>query len=831
MQLCLVRKSEPYLPYAVGAALNTPFYQVLPLLAPNLDLETLVSLCQASKQLHDQCLDLPDQLLQSIVQQALKQKEPKLLLHSIQDPNSCCSSLAWLLGALSKQWGIVQLAARLDLQQALLAAEGDSVACYILICAGARVTRALICSSGSNMGPKAWANAYDHLSLSWSLPPLLTQLLMGVEELITNPELPAVDSQLLFELVSASLKICDNDAVHLLLFPALRPQREAWLPEQVLDLALLAAEQSEVLSLCSMLSTLPAAQQIGAQGYAQLLLLLFSSQYRHSFDEAADLVLPHVQWGQQLVGQIKAAVGLQPSQCQPGLGCTVCTLLRKAAQSAAALPIQLQIGLLEAATSARSRGATELLDVVASSRDITEMSDGIAAVQAGLHCWVKAPVYESYFKQLLQQPAVQQLPLAEVQQLLLQAVRSSCTEGLDCLIRGLPTAQEVTGEGLQQLLGEAIEHGSSPVDDPTCCSWLLVYVLVTGRMRVLGPGQLQPLMIKCFKHDEEKALLCLMEGLPADARQLQPPAVFELMRQAVAAKAPGCFLMLRKLVRQLGDVPLDIVKQVLPMLMVSSCSRQGLTPAAVVDDDTYLGGSCLVCAVLKAVAGKLAAADVWEVLVAAAREPVPYLHMEGLACLPGVDELGDQKVEQLLMAAIEALPVGEWEEEQLLLNKLEQLQEELLFNKQLPAAAVHRLMVACVGKAVEGGVGRLREELGLQGEGWEGGLSPEDVKQLMGIAVRCSKSGWSSGWVAGGRIIECRPCLLVLAKLLPTLAAKQLVEEGLRTERMELMRLGYDSDDSRSGFSASEAEYDSECESGKADDYVSGSEPDSAMEA
>ena len=89
------------------------------------------------------------------------------------------------------------------------------------------------------------------------------------------------------------------------------------------------------------------------------------------------------------------------------------------------------------------------------------------------------------------------------------------------------------------------------------------------------------------------------------------------------------------------------------------------------------------------------------------------------------------------MAAIAARPVVGYREEHSLLKKLEQLQGESLFNKQLPAAAVHRLMVACVGKAVEGGVGRLREELRLQGEGWCGELSQEQFKQLLGVAVMC----------------------------------------------------------------------------------------------
>ena len=783
--------------------------QMLPLLAPNLDLEALLSLCQANKQLKEQCLGLPDQLLQTIVQQALK-LEPKMFFDSCQDPGaeclgSYCSSLAWLLGALSKRWGIMQLAARLDLQQALLAAEEDSAACYVLICAGARVTRALIRSSGSNMGPKAWANAYDQLSLSWNLPPLLHQLLMGSQELLTSTELEAVDSQLLFDLVSTSLKIRDDIVAHLLY---VRPQQEAWLPEQVLELALLAAEQCSLWSLCRILSALPAAQQIGAQGYTQLLLLLFKCPYESSSREAAGLVLPHIQWGQQLVQEIKAAIRSKRSQCHRVVGCTACSLLDKAAQSAATLPLQLRIGLLEAATSAHQLAASSLLKVVSSSGDITETSDGMAAVGAGLRCWHRTCVYQSSFNQLLRQPAVQQLPLADVQQLLLQAVHSRRREGLQCLLEGLPAAQGITGEGLLQLLGEAIEYDSSPVDDSTCCSWELVDVLLTrcsrgpGELGVLGPGELQLLMVKCFNRDDDKTLRCLMKGFRAELKQLLYPAVFQLMRQAAAAKAPGCFVKLLKLVRHLEDVPLEVVKQVLPVLMGRSCSRRPLTLEAAVYGDCSSSSSCSACALLKAAAGELAAVDVWGVLMAAAREPVRYLHMQGLACLLGVDGLGEEQVEQLLMAAIEALPVPECkfegDKKPPLLRKLEQLHGELLLNKQLPAAAVHRLMMACVGKALEGGVERLKEELELPGEGWKGELSAEEVKKLMGIAIRCNKPDWTGAFVAGGGSRECRPCLVVLAKLLPTLAAREQVEEGLRFERVEVrikLRMpGYDSD-------------------------------------
>jgi hypothetical protein len=146
----------------------SPFYEATPLFSHQLDLESLVNLCQASKQLRDQCLDLSDQQLQLIVKQALRQKQVKMAVSDEDfspDLDSCCTSLAWLLGALSKRWGIMQLAARLDLQQALLAAGQDSLACYILISAGARVTPEFF-----QYYTGAWDRAYLRLGLYGKMP-------------------------------------------------------------------------------------------------------------------------------------------------------------------------------------------------------------------------------------------------------------------------------------------------------------------------------------------------------------------------------------------------------------------------------------------------------------------------------------------------------------------------------------------------------------------------------------------------------------------------------------------------------------------------------------
>ena len=780
-----------------GDASSSHMYQVLPLLAPNLDLETLVSISQASKQLHDQCLDLPDQLLQSIVHQAMKQKQPKKRAWTRpKHIDSCCSSLAWLLGALSKRWGLMQLAARLDLQQALLAAEGDSAACYILIRAGARVTRSLILKTKAGE-PQAWVYAYQAVCLSWGLPLILIRVLTGGAGCSVLDGLQNLDGELLFELASAAYKVSSElPAEYILQSLWLQPQREGWSSEQVFELVLLALEQ-EHTTMLRVLLRLPAAHKIRKQQYADLLILLLGSPYSVWMQEIAALVLLRVQWDQQLVDRLAAAIKFVSDRysCRHCTSCNICTVMQVLSQSAADLPPQLLIGLLSA-TKFHEIAGSDLLLAIGSSGGIAEAAAAVAAVAAGIRgrgrqLWTAE--YRQAFEQLLQQPPVQQLPLAEVQRLLLQAVRSSCREGLQCLLKVLPAAQEVTGEGLQQLLEAAVEgSGRSAARDSHRASKLVGELVgsTLPAVQQLGLGELQLPMMKCFQRDDYWALECLIIYLLAAAKQLPYAAIYELMLQAAALQASGCLLTFLKLVQPVEDIPLAVLQQVLPVLMSCSCAKCALTPAVVAQYGTYAAVStCSVCSLLKAVAGNLAAADVWEVLVAAAKAPVTDMHLEGFASLPGVDELGEEQVEQLLMAAIEALPVVEREGEQSLLSKLEQLQGELLCSRKLSSAAVHKLMVACVGKAVKGGVGRLREEVGLQGEGWQGGLSPEQLRQLAGVAVRCGLDRPAAGWVAGRHTIECRPCLLVLAKLLPSFSEQQQVAHALWAAGEDLLHL------------------------------------------
>ena len=872
-----------WLLYLAGRTNTSSCYELLPLLSSKLDLETLVSLCQASKQLHDQCLDLPDQQLQSIVQQALKAEQLKDYEgydgRQLTDADSYCRSLGWLLTALAKRWGIMQLAARLDLQQALLAAKSDSLACYMLIRAGARITRPLLLlSSGPyNVGPVYWAQDYQQFRLFWDLPLIFLEVLQARERGIVRQVLSAIrrehlDSQLLYELAALVAKVHHPSTIlsAIITAPLLQTPEGRWTPEQLLELALLAAKRLAKNSVrtSSMIAgmgastpllgllLMPSAQGIPGRGYADLLVLLFSCEWVECMQQIADRVIPRVQWHQQLIEQIAAAVESLPEavarRCRRGDGrCSVCILLQALTSSKAFAQVsfQQQVVLFTTATSAYAhRGVVgPLLQAITSPPSSTQPAEVLAAVSAVLDRWRYCEQETDSVLRLLQHQTVQQLQPAEAQLLLQKAIDLRCTGGLQCLVESIPAARGITVEALQQLLKHAIGercHVSMQclLDRVVAVAeigveglqQLLVLALdargttVARRRKVvaalvnadvpavqqLGPQELQLLLVKCIPFDDSHALGVLMD-LPA-AKQMPVAAACELMLQAISAGAVKCLPELLQLVPQMEQVPSAVLHQVLERLMKVSCAHPVLTPASMAGSRYIKTSSsgCAACSLLKAAAGKLAAADVLEVLVAAARAPEGNMHISGLGSLPGVDGLGEEQVEQVLLAAIEALQLGKPGEKQPLWQKLEQLQGELLYVKQLPAAAVHRLMVACVGKTVEGGVGRLREVLG------EGPLGAEEFGQLLEVATR-----FAIDHDLDDQTVDCRPCLLTLAKLLPSVREKQQVVEGLRAAAMEC-RSGQDGESDLDDRSTLDGESDFNDESNEDEESDMGGESD-----
>jgi hypothetical protein len=846
------------LTYGAGERQISPLCQILPLLpfSQDLDLKGLVSLCKASKQLRDRCLDLSDQQLQLIVQQALQQKQPKRLFqirHFCTHPDSCCNALAWLLGTLSKRWGIMQLATRLDLQQALLTAEEDSLACYILIRAGARITRELLRASDSIMGLRAWVDAYKRLRLSYPpLPDKLMQVLKG--EALGSRELQGLGSKLHYDLFGAALKIRDMALTGKLVCVLRERKWAGWSVRMVYQLIVLAVKQGNGPLLRHLLR-LPVAEQITGQQYSKLLILLMNSQDRVWVREyrRVRLIITKTQWSQQLVEDLAAAIQSQASsKCVCTDRCNTCQILQLICRySTADLTLQLQTSLLSAAARSHDKAASALLRRMARYEGVMEAADGYTAVKVALQRWpaVGARDYRHYFKQFLLQPAVQQLPLGKVQQLLQHAAASGCAKGLRCLLLGLPTAQEVTAEGYQQLLDLALGKGTRRGLGGSSINLEMLAVLVRCELSARVPpglGQLQQMLLKCIKEDQSEVIECLVGGFKEAARD-SPAAVYELLLQAASVRRNRSLVALLDLIPQLEEVPLVVLQELLPVLMKHSCPRVKLTPGIVDNHEIYTGvygsRSCSVCSLLQAAAGKLAAADVWEVLVAAAKAQVQSIHFGGLTHLPGVDDLGNDQVEQLLLTAMEGWKLKEVPG-QLLVLKIEQLQGELLFGRRLPSAAVHRLMVACVETAGYWRVGELREELGLPIEGWEGPLSQQQLEQLLQLAVSSSEGFGLIEWGARGGAHECRPGLLMLARLLPSVKERQQVVDMLWASCLHMFGGRYSFDcqleggvyhhaltSSSESYSDAESKSDPESDSASEIDPYAGFESDSESDS
>jgi hypothetical protein len=724
----------------------------------------------------------------------------------------------------------MQLAARLNLQQALLAAGQNSLACSILIRAGARISRELLRASASIIGLRAWADIYEQLHFSF--PPLLHELVWVLQgKLLQYRQVQLADDELLYDLLRLALMIGDKFLDGMVISVMGGRERLGWSVEMVVQLMVLAIENTDE-NMLQRLFALPVAGHLTGQQYNKLLVLLFrylGGTWRYTTTKH---IIQHVQWDSDLVAQISAAVEsrVASSVVVCTSRCNICWFLQQICSCcAAALPLQLQTSLLCATTRCHKDAASSFLRSIIRSEGMREASGdgGHAAVAAAVHSWPLGflPKYRRYFKKLLRQPAVQQLPLGEVEQLLLQAAGIGCAEGLRCLLKALPAAQELSAESFYQLLEVAIGSGNSRAHGRNSSTHEAVAVLVRCKLSAKvppGAAQLQELLLKCIEQNLSEVIKCLVGGFNGAAQQVSPAAVYDMLLQA-ASSAVGCFAALLDLVPQLEKVPLEVLQKLLPVLVKDSCPRVKLTPEVVHKRSTYVQGasSCSVCSLLKAAGGKLAAADVWEVLVATARAPLERyeegIHFEGLAYLPGVEDLGDDQVEQLLLIAIEAWKGKGWLGQRLLW-RLEQLQGEVLLGRRLLSAAVHRLIVACVETAGGESVGELKEELGLPREGWEGPLSQDQLEQVLQVA-----SAWACDSDQEMAMREAIQCVLVLARLLPSMKERQQVRDILWADGVE--RVGDEESSSSqeqelTGSSESDLDADSESDAG------AGSQPD-----
>jgi hypothetical protein len=187
---------------------------------------------------------------------------------------------------------------------------------------------------------------------------------------------------------------------------------------------------------------------------------------------------------------------------------------------------------------------------------------------------------------------------------------------------------------------------------------------------------------------------------------------------------------------------------------------------------------CHVCQWLQSIGPLLSLDGTRAALLASVIEDS--LHFEGLACLPGVDQLEDWEVVSVLCTAISKAP---WDGTRGLNNicrrvmrkdSLQPLLELLLGPRALPTSSVHGLMVACVALAHVEGLGRVQEVLQL-----EPGVLQEPPSGRWDVGVLSQQQLELLVKLAAEHGVD-MDCLLVLAQQLGSIRERQAVKAAVR---------------------------------------------------
>ena len=152
-----------------------PSDEVVQLCTRLLDLQAIISLSRTSKQLREHAIvsiAQQDNLLQRWLQKAITAVTSSTSPASRQQH---LGNIRWLLHQCSQKWGIIPLAARLDLQGALPAAKGHHLLVRLIIQAGARISQPLILAATNTPSsmPSTWLWAYKREGLATGLSAML----------------------------------------------------------------------------------------------------------------------------------------------------------------------------------------------------------------------------------------------------------------------------------------------------------------------------------------------------------------------------------------------------------------------------------------------------------------------------------------------------------------------------------------------------------------------------------------------------------------------------------------------------------------------------------
>ena len=379
--------------------------------------------------------------------------------------------IAWLLLSFSKEHGILPLAARLGLQEALVEAQGDPVLCIMLIKAGARVNYELIVSTAPYQpGPITWLRTYAFLGLSLDVPSLVSDLCLGREPPLQQLSQSPVG--MAFTLTSLA---CSNSSSG----PAPNPdailslcmtQAMDWSPDQVQQLIQLglAAEYQANQAISTlgpihffMLIGLPAVERMSSEAKWQVVEA--AARWAQNFEWIYSTFIQQTPSAHAVAGLFRMALsGGGPKEAFSLVYGGTSPLRYHDAKSDAALQHQLVLMALEQ----RNRDALSCLIQSSSCQLQPEaaMDSLIAAAQLGeklpmslIHQYV-----EKHCSHAILPPAAMELPASAIL-LLLEVVCSSSNVLLVQQLLRLPSAQQMEAEGVLQLLHCAAKGGTGSV--------------------------------------------------------------------------------------------------------------------------------------------------------------------------------------------------------------------------------------------------------------------------------------------------------------------------------------------------------------------------------
>ena len=695
------------------------------------DLRSMLALCLSSKTSMEACFShMTDQQLQQLLRKAVMEHPyvipgPQSLGWPLRQAASR-QAISWLLCQCCARWGIVTLPTRLDLQSALAETKDDAELCAMLISAGARFHVDHLTRAAHTYAPASWLAIYKSLKLaSPTLPPLAAAVCawehmeadtaIAAQQLLPAEQLQALAPQEALALAKLTLSIISHDSRSVKL---LEPQLTAWQcpADELQQLLVVAAWQGKCGFCLQHLLGLPAAGALPRQCYEDLLLVTFhvhsSSPHRMpSSSRVVEASLRSVWRNLEVAASAQLVQRLEQVYTRWHLwrdgdpfDCGVCRFARLCG------PVAVEASAVEL---------------------VRQVYDG--------------PKLEQFLRR--QSPAL--LTEAAVARLLVLAMEGGLVEAMKSVIQSAAAMKSMGAATMQQVLEQ--DPGLMRQD---LGIWECLLGFAPAARKAMGLEVAKQLIEKHLFGQVLRRSGCIagnsrdscgiLAGIPAALRE---QAIQALLPTVVIADNPLNIGAVPFLLRMdcenshaaLSEPQQQQQKERQPQQHEQGPGRQQEQQEQSVHTMQQQQQQCTVCSLLSHAAACPKTADeldVFTLLIAAAQSPSSKVHIAGLQTLPGIKQLDDEQVTRVLNLCLQRKSGADAARD----PKLEQLLD-LLGPRQWAVAAVHKLMMAAVAAGRgRGGWAELQILLQVQGlpegglEGWEGELSGDQVKLLVGRA-------------------------------------------------------------------------------------------------